>query len=425
MTDNSIINLIRKNPQFVKDKIALKNVKVDIDKIAELDNEKRRLTQEVEKLRAEQNKVNKYMDEIKSEERRERIKDMQELKKNLKEIEASLNIMEMEYEKLIYQIPNLPFDEVPIGKDESGNIVLREVGEKREFEFKPKDYMEIAEKIGLIDTESAAEVSGSRFGYLKKESVLLELSLIKFAFDILGKEGFIPVIPPVMIKEKAMRAMGYMERGGDEIYHLEKDGLYLTGTAEQSLGAMHMDGIFNEKDLPKRYAGFSTCFRREAGSYGKDTRGILRVHQFDKIEMFSFCHPEKSTEEHKFFLEMEEKLMQTLEVPYRVLNICTGDLGDPAAAKYDIEAWMPGQGTYRETHSTSNTTDFQTRRLNTRFKSNNPHIKQRMNFVHAINGTAFAIGRTLIAIIENYQQKDGTITVPDVLKEYMGMDRIK
>ena len=425
MTDNSIINLIRKNPQFVKDKIALKNVKVDIDRIVKLDNEKRYLTTEIEKLRAEQNKVSEYMDEIKGGEREARIRDMQALKKNLKEIELNLDIIEAEYKKLIYQIPNLPFDEVPIGKDESGNVVLREVGEKKKFEFKPKDYMEIAGKMGLIDMESAAEVSGSRFGYLKKEAVLLEISLINFAFDILGKEGFMPVIPPVMIKEKAMRAMGYMERGGDEIYHLEKDDLYLIGTAEQSLGAMHMNEIFNEKDLPKRYAGFSTCFRREAGSYGKDTKGILRVHQFDKIEMFSFCHPEKSTEEHKFFLEMEERLMGALKIPYHVLNICAGDLGDPAAAKYDIEAWMPGQGTYRETHSTSNTTDFQTRRLNIRFKSSNQGIKPQLNFVHTVNGTAFAIGRTLIAIIENYQQKDGSIAVPEVLKEYMGMDKIK
>lgn len=435
MTDNNIINLIRKNPQFVKEKIALKNVKVDIDKIAELDNEKRRLILEIEKLRAEQNKVSKYMDEIKGDEREARIKDMQNLKTKLKEIESSLGVIEAEYEKLIYQIPNLPYDETPIGKDETGNVVLREVGEKSKFparggsvedgDFKPKDYMEIAEKLDLIDTESAAETSGSRFGYLKKEAVLLEFSLIRFAFDMLGKEGFIPVIPPVMLKEKAMRAMGYMERGGDEIYHLEKDGLYLTGTAEQSLGAMHMDEIFNEKDLPGRYAGFSTCFRREAGSYGKDTKGILRVHQFDKIEMFSFCHPEKSTEEHKFFLEMEEKLMQALKIPYRVLNICTGDLGDPAAAKYDIEAWMPGQGVYRETHSTSNTTDFQTRRLNVRFRSGDPREKSKLNFVHAINGTAFAVGRTLIAIIENYQQKDGSIEVPGVLKEYMGVDKIK
>lgn len=425
MTDNSIINLIRKNPQFVKEKIALKNVKVDIDKMVELDNEKRRLILEIEKLRAEQNKVSEYMDEIKGKEREARIRDMQALKKKLKEMEARLNVIETEYEKLIYQIPNLPFDEVPVGKDESGNVVLREVGEKTKFEFEPKDYMEIAEGLDLIDTESAAEVSGSRFGYLKKEAVLLEISLIKFAFDMLNKEGFIPIIPPVMIKEKAMRAMGYMERGGDEIYHLEKDGLYLIGTAEQSLGAMHMDEVFNENDLPKRYAGFSTCFRREAGSYGKDTKGILRVHQFDKIEMFSFCHPEKSTEEHKLFLAMEEKLMQALKIPYRVLNICTGDLGDPAAAKYDIEAWMPGQGTYRETHSTSNTTDFQTRRLNTRFKSRDPHIKPQINFVHAVNGTAFAIGRTLIAIIENYQQKDGSIAVPEVLRDYMGIDKIK
>lgn len=420
------INIIRKNPNFVKEKIALKGVNVDVDKILDLDKKKRDTLSEIERLRTEQNKVSEYITGISGQERELRIHDMQKLKKKLKELGAKLNIIDVEYNDLLLHVPNLPHDEAPKGKDESGNMVLREVGEKPKFNFKPINYLEIARNLNLIDVERAGKVAGSRFGYIKNEAVLLEFALIQFALDALIKESFMPIIPPVMLGEKAMRAMGYMERGGDEIYHLEKDNLYLTGTSEQSLGAMHMNETFNEKDLPKRYIGFSTCFRREAGSHGKDTKGILRVHQFDKVEMFSFCHPEKSTDEHKFFLSMEEKLMRALEIPYRVINICAGDLGDPAAAKYDIEAWMPGQGCYRETHSTSNTTDFQMRRLNIKYKSSDPRLKSQLYFVHAVNGTAFAVGRMLIAIIENYQQEDGSVLVPEVLRKYVGgMEVIK
>ncbi len=420
------ISIIRKNPEYIKEKIALKRADVDIDKILELDEKRKKMIGDIEKLRAEQNKVSEFMQDIDSKERQARIEDMQKLKKKLKEMEAKLNIVEIDLNGLMLQVPNPPHDDVIEGKDESDNKTLREVGDKPKFTFEPKSYVEIAEKLDLIDTQRAAKVSGSRFGYIKGALAQMEFALVQLAFEMLTKEGFVPVVPPVMLNEKAMRAMGYMERGGDEIYHLEKDNLYLTGTAEQSLGAMHMDETLKEEELPKRYMGFSTCFRREAGSYGKDTKGILRVHQFDKIEMFSFCHPEHSVAEHKFLLAMEEDLMQALKVPYRVLDICAGDLGDPAAAKYDIEAWMPGQDEYRETHSTSNTTDFQSRRLGVKFKASDPHVKPQTNLVHTANGTAFAIGRTLIAIIENYQQEDGSIVVPEALRKHMGgMEVIK
>jgi seryl-tRNA synthetase len=246
---------------------------------------------------------------------------------------------------------------------------------------------------------------------------MLEFGLIQLALDITKKQGFIPIIPPVMIKPEMMKAMGYVERGGDEIYYFDKDDLYLTGTSEQSIGPMHADEVFEEKDLPKKYIAFSTCFRREAGSYGKDTRGILRVHQFDKVEMFVFSTPENSQKERESILSIEEKLMKELKIPYRVIDICTGDLGDPAAAKYDIEAWMPGQNEYRETHSCSNCTDFQARRLNIKYKDRVVGLR----LVHTLNGTAFAIGRILIAIIENYQQKDGSIKMPKVLRKYTGL----
>ena len=282
----------------------------------------------------------------------------------------------------------------------------------------------MAQELGIIDTERAAKVSGSRFGYLKGAAVLLEFALVQLAMKTAAKDGFIPVIPPVLVGEKAMWSMGYLERGRDEIYYLPADNLYLVGTSEQSIGPMYMDEIFKEKELPRRYIGFSTCFRREAGSYGKDTKGILRVHQFDKVEMFSIVKPEDSEKEHQLILSIEEKLMRALELPYRVLDICSGDLGDPAAAKYDIEVWMPGQnggkGEYRETHSTSNTTDFQSRRLNIKYRNKEGEI----DFVHMLNGTGFS-QRPILAILENYQTEKGTVKVPKVLQDYLGMDEIK
>jgi len=409
------IKLLRDNPDKIKKACKDKGVIVDIDKILELDKKKRELIQEIEGMKAEQKKMGK-----------EQIEKAKNLKEEIKKLEPELEKIEKEFNELFLQIPNLPLGDVPIGKDESENKVIREVGKKPNFNlpagrhgFKPKDYLELAEKLDIIDVKSAAKTSGSRFGFIKNGGALLEIGLIQLAFETLIKEGFIPVIPPTMIKPEMMKAMGYVERGGDEIYHLEKDNLYLVGTAEQMIGPMHSEDVFEAKDLPKRYVAFSSCFRREAGSYGKDTKGILRVHQFDKVEMFSFTKPEDSIKEHKLMLSMEEKLMQLLKIPYRVLNICTGDLGDPAAAKYDIEAWMPGQNEYRETHSTSNCTDFQARRLNIKYKT-----KNGLELVHTLNGTALAIGRILIAIIENYQQKDGSIKIPKALQKYTGIKEI-
>ncbi len=407
------IKLIRQNPDFVKEGLKKKGVDVSVvAQILELDEKRRIVLQEVEEMRHRQKNLGLS---------REEIEEAKELKSRIKEKEKILAEIEPEIENLLRKVPNLPLDDVPVGKDEKENVILREVGEKPKFDFKPKDYLEIAEKLDWIDVVRASKVSGSRFGYLKNEAALLEFALIKLVFDILIPENFIPVIPPVIIKEDMMKAMGYVdsEKDKDERYYLEKDKQYFVGTSEQSIGPMHSDEIFEEKDLPKRYVAFSTCFRREAGSYGKDTKGILRVHQFDKMEMFSFCHPEKSKEEHNFLLFMEEKIMQALKIPYRVAQLCAGDLSHPSAATYDIEAWMPGQssigsdrGIYRETHSTSNCTNFQARRLNVRFRDKNG----KLEFVHTLNGTAIAIGRMIIAIIENYQQKDGAVKIPEHLK---------
>ncbi|KKP99072.1 MAG: Serine-tRNA ligase [Parcubacteria group bacterium GW2011_GWD2_38_12] len=412
------IDLLRKNPETFVRGSKNKNINIDIDEVLELDKRWRDVLRETEDMRAKQNFFGEGVSSEKSEARkREMIEELKNIKDQIKTKEIEESILKEKLDKMIRQIPNPPFDGVIIGKDENDNKVLREIGLKPFFNFKFKNYIEIGEELDLIDTERAAKVSGTRFGYLKGGAAVLEFALIQYAFDILMKEGFVPIVPPVLVKPEAIQAMGYVERGGDEIYFLEKDNIYLVGTSEQSIGPMHKDEIFEEKELPKRYVAFSSCFRREAGSHGKDTRGILRVHQFDKLEMFCITTPEKSKEEHQFLLSLEERLMQGLKIPYRVLDICSGDLGDPAAAKYDIEAWIPSQDTYRETHSSSNTTDFQSRRLNIRYRPKGQEKGTR--FVHMLNGTAFAIGRMIIAILENYQQADGSIVIPEVLQKYM------
>jgi len=416
------IKFIRNHPDLVKKGSESKGVKVDVNLLLEVDKKRREILQALDDMRAQKNKASKDIPKMNNEkEKRKIILEMRELDRNSDRLTKTLKELDEEFNNLMLQIPNLPQDDVTIGKDASENVVLKEVGQKPKLDFKPKDYLEITEKLDLIDVQRATKISGTRFGFIKREAALLEFALINLALDNLVKLGFIPVIPPVMLKPEMAIGMGYLEQTGDEeAYFFPKDKLYLVGTSEQSIGTMHAGEIFEERELPRRYVGFSTCFRREAGAYGKDTRGIFRVHQFDKVEMFSFSKPEDSRKEHQFLLEMEENLMQQLLIPYRVVKICTGDLGRPAAAKYDIEAWIPSENRYREIHSTSNCTDFQTRRLNIKYRDK----AGKLNFVHTLNGTVFAIGRTLIAIIENYQQKDGSILVPEVLQKYLSFKKI-
>jgi seryl-tRNA synthetase len=417
------IKFIRENPEKVKEGCQKKGARVDIDRILEIDKKKRETITALEDMRAKKNKASKDIAEAKFEQEKKKIiMEMKELDKGNDRLEKGLKDLDEEFRSLLSVIPNLPLDDVPVGKSEKENVVLEEIGEKTKFDFQPKDYMEIGEKLDLIDVKRAAKTSGTRFGFIKKEAALLEFAIVNFAIEKLVKRGFVLVIPPVMIKTEMARGMGFLEQAdANEAYYLPQDDLYLVGTAEQPLGTMHAGETFEEKDLPRRYIGFSTCFRREAGSYGKDTKGIFRVHQFDKVEMFSFCRPEDSQKEHKFFLDTEKELMSELKIPYRVLQMCTGDLGFPTASKYDIEAWIPSENRYRETHSTSNCTDFQARRLNIRYKKK----KGGLDFVHTINGTAFAVSRTLIAIIENYQQKDGSLKVPAALQKYLTFKEIK
>jgi seryl-tRNA synthetase len=405
------IKIIRKKPEIIQKSAKDKGIDIDINHILELDNKVRELDLIVQKLREERNKAAKEKN----------IEKGKQIKEKLDKEEKALNAVSEELTEWLYKIPNPAKKDVKVGKDESDNEILRKVGKIPEFKFKPKDHLELGERLNIIDVKSAAKVSGARFAYLKADAVLLEFALIQYGLETLIKEGFIPVIPPVLITKEITRGLGYMENGGEEdMYHLEKDDLYLVGTAEHSLVPMHKDEIFNKKDLPKRYVGFSTAFRREAGSYGKDTRGILRVHQFDKLEMISFVEQGQDDKEHEYLLSLEEKLFKALEIPYRVVKMCTGDLGFPASRKYDLEAWMPGQNKYREITSVSTVTDFQSRRLNIKYQDSG-----EKKYVNILNGTAFAIGRTIIAILENYQKEDGSIGVPKVLQKFLGKNVIK
>ncbi|MBU0618761.1 serine--tRNA ligase [Patescibacteria group bacterium] len=412
------INQLRQDPEKFKTACQAKNVEPKlVDQLLQSDKERRELLGKVEQLRAQHNEITA---KLKTNQDKSLISQATTLKDELKALEPRLAKDEKDFIELLQQIPNPPAEDVAIAKDESANQVIKTWGEKPNFKFKPKDHLELGEALDLIDVKRAAKVSGTRFGYWKNEAVLLEMALIQLGFTNLLKQGFVPVIPPVMIKSKAMQAMGYLEHGGQaESYFLEADDLYLVGTSEQSIGPMHGDELFNENDLPKRYIAFSTCFRREAGSYGKDTRGLLRVHQFNKMEMFVFIRPQNSDQEHEWLLALEEKLVQSLNLPYQVIKMCSGDLGLPAARKYDIECWLPSQNKYRETHSASSCTDFQARRLNIKYRQKN----NATDFVHTLNGTYFA-ERLLIAILENYQQADGSIQVPKILQAYVDKETI-
>lgn len=408
------IKLLREDPEKYKKGTAAKQLDPSlVDEWIKLDERRRLLISDVEHLRAERNKVSKKRTE-------ESVEEGRKIKLQLKKFEPELKDLDEKYNKILRLIPNPPADDVKEGKDDSENETVKKWGEPRKFNFEVKDHLDLGETLGIIDVERAAKVSGTRFGYLKGDGVMLEFALVQFAMEMLMKEGFTPVIPPTLIKKEMMAGMGYMEHGGeDDMYVLDKDNLVLVATSEQSIGPMHSKEVLEKKNMPKRYAGFSSCFRREAGTYGKDTRGILRVHQFDKVEMFSFAMQEEGDKEHEMMLSMEESISQALEIPYQVVKMCSGDLGLPAARKYDIDAWMPGQNAYKEITSTSQTTDYQSRRLNIKYKDG-----VDTKYAHMLNGTAIAIGRTIVAIMENYQQEDGSIEIPKVLQKWMGKDKI-
>ncbi|MFY9462074.1 MAG: serine--tRNA ligase [Candidatus Sungiibacteriota bacterium] len=434
------IKFIRQNRKEVEEGLKAKGAKIDIGRLLDVDEKKREKIKLVDDLRAEHNRASDEIASLKGESREDRIAEVKDLKVKLGNAEFEMKALDEEFNDLMYQLPNLPLADVPIGKNEAENKVLRTWGEPGMFEFEPRDHVVIGQDLGILDIEQAGKVVGTRFAYLKGELAVLEFALIQFTLERLtsakiikkiadtvskGYDAtpFVPVIPPVMIKPEIFKKMARLsEKDKDERYYLPQDDLYLVGSAEHTMGPLHMDETMEEDRLPLRYLGFSTSFRREAGSYGKDTRGILRVHQFDKLEMESFTLSENSTKEQDFIVALQEHLVRLLGIPYRVVIMCTGDMGAPDARQVDIEMWMPGQGRYRETHTSDLMTDFQARRLNTKVRRKDGSVE----FVHMNDATAFAIGRTLIAILENYQQADGSVRIPEILQPYtFGLKEIK
>jgi seryl-tRNA synthetase len=412
------IKFIRENPERVKEELKRRNMKLDLDAFLSLDEKKREMMQKAETLRAKQNEASEQMKQGRNE---ELIAAMQKIKAELGTIEPELKSLEEESKKILLQFPNITHESVPIGKDDSENVVIRTWGEKPAFDFEPKEHFDIPAVKDLIDSERGAKVSGSRFWYLKGDLAKLEFSLMQYAFNFYSSKGLTPMIVPMLVREEAMYGTGFFPADENEIYRVnpDEDNLFLVGTAEVALAAYHMNESLDLAEGPKRYMGYSSCFRREAGTYGKDMKGILRGHQFNKIEMFVFCKPEESWDWHERLLSYAEEFLQSLGLHYQVLNMCTGDIGAPNAKKYDIETWMPGQQRYRETNSCSNDTDFQARRLGCRYTD----AQGKKQFVHTINNTGSS-DRPLIAILENYQQADGSVVIPEVLRPIFGKEKI-
>jgi seryl-tRNA synthetase len=410
------IKRIREDPDPFRAALARRNLSDAVDRLLEADERRRSLTARVEELRAAQNRASRAIGAAKGDERQRLIDDVAKVSSEVKELEPQLADAEEELNRLLAEIPNVPHESAPDGfTDEDAVEVKRNHDDPPTFDFEARDHAELGAMLGVLDADRGARTSGSRFVYLMGDLVFVQFALMRHAMDIVVNEGFAPMIPPVLVREDAMYGTGFLPTDEVNIYVTRDDDLYLVGTAEVPLAAFHLGEILEEGDLPIHYAGYSTCFRREAGSYGKDLGGMFRVHQFDKVEMFAFCTPETSWDEHERILAIEEEIIGNLEIPYRVVNIAAGDLGGAAAKKYDIEAWLPGQGKYRELTSCSNTTDYQARRMQTRVRRADGTVE----VLHTLNGTATAIGRTLIAILENHQRADGSVEVPAKLHPYL------
>lgn len=404
------MNFIKENTAVVKELLKKRGMAVDVEKLIKLDKERLALIQKIESLRAERNKISKKKTF-------ENIQCGKEIKRKLKNLEPTLNAIKEDILEYQVSIPNMLHPDVPEGKNGSENVEIRRWGKIPEFDFKVKDHVRLGETLGLFEIQKASQIAGTGFYFLTGDAVALEFALIKYAFDCLTKEGFYPMVTPELVRKRFAEGTGYIpKREVADIYKLEDEELYLIATAEIPLASYHADEVLKEEELPKKYAGFSSCFRKEAGAYGKHTKGIFRVHEFDKVEMFAFVKPENSMEMFHYLIGLSEKIFQGLKIPYRVVNICTGDMNAAGFIKHDIDYYSPADKAYREFTSGTNTTDYQARRLNIKFKRKDGKVE----FVHTLNNTALAVGRTIIAILENYQQKDGSIKVPDVLQSYVG-----
>jgi seryl-tRNA synthetase len=411
------LKLLREEPDRVRAALARRGADRLLDDVLAADERRRDLVHSADLRKQARNEINSAIGKASPEEREKLLEEARAIKSEIDALDPKVKDADEQLEMLAAGLPNIPDDSVPDGESDDDNVEVRRWGDLREIP-NADDHLDIGQRLGVIDTERAARASGSRFGYLIGAAVHLEFALIRLAIDVVTAKGFVPVVPPVLVRREVMFGAGDLP--GDEAqYYITQDGLYLTGTSEQALAALHMDETLHADDLPLRYSAFSSCFRREAGTYGRDTRGIFRVHQFDKVEMFSFAHPEHSWEEMDFIVSIEEQLLRSLELPYRVMNVCTGELGAKAAKKIDIEAWFPAQGRYRELTSCSNCTDYQSRRLSIR-------LKGAKGLPHTLNGTAVAIGRTLAALLENFQESDRTVSIPSALHPYLpeGMTRI-
>ncbi len=417
------IKFLRENPDVVRasQKGRGENVEL-VDQIIAIDEIKRAALSEFETLRQEQNVLSKSVGAAKGDEKAALLANAKELADKVKAADAKRSEIEEKAKALLLQLSNLLDTEAPIGGEEDF-VTIEHVGTPRDFAkdgFEPKDHVELGKLLGAIDTERGAKVAGSRSYYLTGVGALLEFALVNYAIQSALKNGFSPVIPPVLVNPAAMEGTGFLGQAAENVYRIEKDDVYLVGTSEVPLAAMHMDEILPAEKLPLRYAGYSSCFRREAGTYGKDTRGIIRVHQFDKVEMFTFCKPEDAKEEHKRLLQWEKDFLTAMEIPFRVIDVASGDLGSSATRKFDIEAWVPTQGAYREVTSTSNCTEFQARRLNIRYKDS-----EGTKAIATLNGTLVAIPRMIVAILENHQNADGTVNVPAALQPFLGMKKFE
>ena len=411
--------LLREDPERVRRSMERRGLQVDTDRLVELDARRRQALHAAEEMRAEQRALGKSIARLDGEEKQDAITAAGRLANTYQSLSAEAEELDAAFLEEWADLPNLVDETAADGISEDDSVEMRRVGDPPVFDGDPADHQELGEALGVIDMERAAKVSGARFAYLAGDAVLLELALLRWAIDRVATHGFIPVMPPVLVRERALYGTGFFPEARDQVYAVEADDLFLVGTSEVSLAARHTDEILDLSEGPIRYAGISTCFRREAGTYGRDTRGVFRVHQFDKVEMFSFTRPDEAKSEHELLLGIEEEIFTDLGIPYRVVNTAAGDLGPAATKKYDIEAWFPSQQRYRELTSCSNTTDYQARRLRIRYRG-----EAGTELVHTLNGTVMAVPRTMAAIMENFQQPDGSVLIPEPLHSYTGFDRM-
>jgi len=417
------IRFIRSNPEAVRQAAALKRIEFDVDLLLDVDAKRRTLIQTSEDLKSKQNRTSKQIATLQGEEKRKRIAEMQELVARIKQMTEDLKTLQERFDSLMLHVPNIPAAAVPSGETDADNVELRRWGSPRRFDFEPKDHVTLGLELGIMDFERAAKLAGARTYFLRGAGALLELAVLRLALDHIQTKGFEPMLVPHLVRPLAMVGTAYYPGGEEQAYQVERDGVSLIGTSEVPVTSFHASEILEEEELPKRYAGWSVCFRREAGAYGRDTRGLYRIHQFQKVEQVVVCRNDESESLrwHEAILSNAEEVLRMLELPYRVVNVCGGDLGRPQVQKYDLETWMPSRDAYCETHSASRFHDFQARRLDLRYRDNGGKV----HFCHTLNNTVIASPRILIPILETYQEPNGTVTIPQALRPYMnGLERI-